>query len=437
MKKNAMILSLIFIIFTSSCGNKIKPVSADPTPVARIGDEVVTHGFLDYAMKKMSLDPENEKLAAAVLSDIITNILLAHFAEIEGIHKQVDFTSRIDRTLFEPQKKFLCEVYSPGEPCGPALFENIKKRYQIRIPVFSWDTICIRAVRRHIELGGTIPASRDLPETGRIDQKEASQIVIRSKSSSITLNELINQLSDQERSALIYADIAEKKMFLENRIIAHHINFIANDLDSGRRELLSEIALRTRQNLLADIAREKIGFQVIGTRWSGTVKYAITANESRTFYNKHRQLFMEPQWVEASHIRVSDYFRAERLRKELIKDPSSFCKRAGELSTAPDSKNCGYMGKIWRIQGEKLPLYKSMDFTLSQEGELSQPFLTPEGTEILKLLKRGMRQLAFEDQHTRDLIAEKMQPVKREERLAEIRKEMKKRFPVKSQYLLQ
>ncbi len=40
-------------------------------------------------------------------------------------------------------------------------------------------------------------------------------------------------------------------------------------------------------------------------------------------------------------------------------------------------------------------------------------------------------QLAFESAHTRDLITEKMQPLKKEERLAKVLEEMKGKYPVR------
>jgi peptidyl-prolyl cis-trans isomerase C len=111
-------------------------------------------------------------------------------------------------------------------------------------------------------------------------------------------------------------------------------------------------------------------------------KAAITDNEVREFYDKHRDNFKSGLEIKAQHILVDTEEEAEDLLKKIMKKESfselakTFSK---DKSTAVNGGDLGYFGR-----GRMVPEFENVAFSL-KVGEVSDPVKSQFGYHIIKV----------------------------------------------------
>ncbi|MCP4132460.1 MAG: hypothetical protein GY754_15920 [bacterium] len=439
--------SIVFSLFPA-CSSGDSGSIFNSEPIAKAGDEIITKGFLTYTMQKLDIKKGKGKkgkealkgVKKEVLYKVIENILIARQAEIEGLDKRAEAAEQVRKQVRAAKKEYTCECLK-FDDCDGELFKLLKKEYKLNNYAISWEKVFIKIKRTFIPFGGKIPQKKETKKgtkkeieektrKGDIHSDYASSVIISTSKERTTLLKILEALNADEYNALKTVPDDKKDAAFRSILVNEYLNDLAAKTDKKARALWQEVELRVRQNILVEAYQQYIGFESISGGRQSRVVYEVTKKEARDFYDSHKQLFEEPVWVELSHIRCADYPTAEQVRKHLLKDPAHFCDLAKKHSIAPDAKKCGYIGKVTRQKGKKLPLYKEFGFTLAREGQLSIPFQTPQGSEVLMLHKRGTKLRLFDDGHTQKLIREKMQPLKREEKLARVIRDMKKKHPI-------
>jgi hypothetical protein len=423
LKKNsaAMLISIVFF----SCGSGI----LDRTPAARVGDDIISRGFLRYTMEKLSVKG-GTPARGEIRDAIIRNSLIARKAAAVKAGDSAAFRAEYRRVMDRTVKEFLCETLKARGDCDDALYGMLAKEFSLTVPAIEWEKVFTKQERPFIPLGGRIPARAPdrpgAPERG-INSDYAAGIRISAGGTITTLADVLLQADDSAYLLMQDEAGAGRDRTLRSILAGQFLEKLKGLLGGGERALLGEVERRAGDNLLAEEYRRVIGFENITGGRSSAVVYAVSDEEALQFYRDNPRLFEEPVSVELSHIRVRDFALAEKIYRGLLSDPASFCTKAGKYSIAGDAASCGYIGTVAR--GTNLPLYREFGFTLSKEGQVSVPFRTPAGVEILKLHHRIVRLRPF-DAYTAGLAKEKLQRVKREERLERDIAEIKRKYPV-------
>lgn len=417
----------ILLTQTASCMNN----NIDMTPVAKAGDEIISRAFLSYTASKLGLKKTSKEKKTELLQKIIENIAIANRARSIGLHLGNDFSSDRDVLIFQTRLEYVCTVLKFKENCVEKLFHRVAASIALRLPNISWEKVFIKKEAEFIPYGGKIPKSHQPRKESRqtsINHAYTDTITIVSRGESLTLSRLLLSLNDDDFLKFFESTNDDYTNILQNLLLKRYISNFIVQLPDAQKALLSEIEQRAEQNLLVELYREHIGFERISGGKSSSVIYPVAENEMREFYEKNIRLFEEPEWVEISHIRLRDFDKAVKLKKNLDDNPNSFCAIAREHSIADDASQCGYIGIVKRAN--KLPLFKEFAFTMSREGEISRPFLADGFAEIVKLHKRKTRILSFNDPHVRKLVIEAIQPIKREEKLRKTIEEEKRNMHI-------
>lgn len=402
----------------------------DRSMAARVGQEIITRGFVRHAMASLAVPRGDARAERQVLESVVRNTLVACKAREEGVDAAPPVRLAARGVVGRARRDFLCASDGEGsEGCDARLFESIKKKYRLALPAIDGERLVVRVRRPFIPLGGTIPPPGSVeaaPGGLPFDMAYASSLVIGSSVVRCTLADLIIAMEPDEHDRML--DEATRGAVLRSAVVGRHLDALVSALPEGRRALLSEVERRAVDNLLVEAYRRSIGFENITGGPASSRVYPVTPDEALRFYRANPALFQEPVSVDLSHIRIRDAATADELRRDLEKDPGRFCELARRHSIAPDAASCGRIGVVSRVKG--LPLYQEFGFTLTKAGQISIPFKTPDGVEILLLNRRTVRQRSFDDPYTRKLVGERMQLLKREERYAAAIEEMKQRHPV-------
>lgn len=418
----------IMIILTVFCSSN-RP---DPAPAARVGDAVISRGFLAHVLLKMAAD-RTKQSERETLDRIVANVLVARKAEADGLAAAPGFAALAAAARTAALRDFLCEQHGITDDRDAKLYALVVKTFELSAPAVRWDAIIREERRAPVPLGGAIPRRSRTTDANRdaaLDRDAARAVVIVSRVVRSTLLDVLVGLDSDTLDGIIAGSPEERDMRLRAALTDLHLPHLAERLDGPARALLDEVLVRARENLLVETYREHIGFEKLSGGRASRITYPVSPAEAREFYDKNRAQFEEPQRIDVSHIRVRDYAEAERLHKAIVADPSSFCALAAKHSIASDARDCGRIGVIERNAAVKLPLYKEFGFTLQKPGQLSVPFVTPDGVEIVRLNSIEKRLRPFGDPYTQKLIVEQMQPLKREAKLKASIEEMKKKYPV-------
>jgi parvulin-like peptidyl-prolyl isomerase len=121
----------------------------------------------------------------------------------------------------------------------------------------------------------------------------------------------------------------------------------------------------------------------------------VTAEEVRSFYEKHAAELKVPESVTLRQILVGTLNEARDLKRRLLRDPRSFETLARTRSKGPEAEVGGYMGTFERGQ---LPReLEEAAFALAA-GRTSPPIETSLGYHVLKVDSRQPeRELSLED----------------------------------------
>ena len=407
-----------------SCGGEI----FDRAPVARIGNETVSRGFLRYTMKKINPGGKDGSAGNEIRDSIIRDALIARKAREDKLDVSEEFKRVYAALSANTVRDFICEMLKLSGTCNDTLFGIIEKEYHLRTSAIDWNAVFIADIKPFIPFGGKIP---DQPKgspggrTGEINRKYASTVTVASDHVKTTLLDMLLSADDESYEGL--RDEIRRNGVLKSMIVALHLKPLRQKLTKDQNDLLDEVNLRSAENLLTEMYRRSIGFVNISGGKASAVTYPVSGEEALRYYREHPGQFEEPVSVDLSHIRVRDFATADTVYRKLKKDPRSFCALSGSYSIAAGPA-CGRIGVVNRTGGP-LPLYQEMGFTMKEPGQISKPFITPDGVEILMLNRRVVRVRPY-DAYTRQLAVNMLQLVKRERKLNESVDEMKKKYPV-------
>ncbi len=411
----------------ASCMNK----NVDMTPVAKAGEEAISRAFLSYTSDKLGLKNATKEKKTELVHKIIENIVIANYARSIGLHRGNDFIKERNDVIFNARMEYLCALYQFNSECEDGLMRKLKSSIELQNPEIEWHNVFIKKEAEFIPYGGKIPkATRRLKESIRssLNISYTDTLAITTRHESVTLSTLLLALNDNDFFNILDSTNDERTRLFQTVLLKRYIsNFIAQ-LPKEHQLLLVEIERRAEENLLMEFYREHIGFERLSGGKASSVRYIVTDDEVRSFYEKNRGMFEEPEWVEISHIRLKDYAKAMELKKKLDEFPFAFCEIARSHSIAADAANCGYIGIVKRTKN--LPLFKEFAFTMTREDEISIPFLADGYTEIVKLHKRKTRILPLNDPHVRKLVIDAIQPIKREEKYQRTVEEWKRKISI-------
>ena len=394
-------------------------------------DDVITKGSLHYTTEKLFPKKIDSKTRREVLDRIIQNILLARRAGEMALDREAPVKKVVESNRKAVKRGFICDYLKGKGDCTDKLLGVLQGKHNLQIPEVDWTRAFREEKGTFIPFGGKIPVKskkRTINRSYEINRDYLKELRISTSDRAMDMAALLEGASEEIYSRLKDGSVDERRDSLKQLVVDQFLEEISAQLSEKQKTLLREVELRADQNLLVEKYRERIGFESITGGKGSRVKYVVSEKETRDFYDRHQELFAEPVSVELSHIRFGDYETAVRIRQELIKEPGRFSKYAQKYSLAEDARNGGYIGIVKR--GAKLPLYKEFGFTLNREGDISVPFTTPRGVEIVKLHKKVIRLRPYGDPYTKRLINEKIQPLKREELLKKEMLQMKKRIKV-------
>jgi peptidyl-prolyl cis-trans isomerase C len=130
-----------------------------------------------------------------------------------------------------------------------------------------------------------------------------------------------------------------------------------------------------------------------------------TREECRAFYDAHPDRFTSGDLVEASHILFAVTPRvpvaalraeAEKVLHDVLRDPSSFARKARELSNCPSGAQGGNLGQFGR--GEMVPEFDRAVFDTQATGVLPALVATRYGFHVVAVERRiAGRALPYED----------------------------------------
>ena len=174
-----------------------------------------------------------------------------------------------------------------------------------------------------------------------------------------------------------------KKAVLE-QIIAKNL-FLneakANFYEADSR-FIADLA-KVKDEMLANFAIEKALSAV-----------TVTTQEVREFYDEHKDEFVAPETVTASHILVEDEDKIREIAADIAAGKITFEDAAAQFSTCPSGKQGGSLGEFGR--GQMVPEFEEAAFAMSV-GEISEPVKTQFGFHLIKLeAKSEAENLTFE-----------------------------------------
>lgn len=206
----------------------------------------------------------------------------------------------------------------------------------------------------------------------------------------------------------------------------------------GRAKLIDELVM---QELLHSEAIEK-GYDkeqefltVFENMKSSLVKqYAmnklltsITVSDEyvKEYYEKHKDMYSQPEAARASHILVSTEEEANEILAE-INNGLDFAEAAQKYSSCPSKSAGGDLGEF--TKGRMVPEFEKATFEMNV-GEISEPVKTQFGYHIIKLVdKKEPKKLSFEE--VKDQVKNQCLAVKQNTMYLEKGIELKKKYAV-------
>ncbi|HEY3130858.1 MAG TPA: peptidyl-prolyl cis-trans isomerase [Acidobacteriota bacterium] len=181
--------------------------------------------------------------------------------------------------------------------------------------------------------------------------------------------------------------------------------------DEDVRESLAKMGLVAPRDKSADFLqslREELRMQKwIKSNVSSAVR--VTAEEAEEYYQRNSLEFMQPETVHVREILVKDQVSAEKLHRQLRKQPlPDFLRAARKYSQAASASDDGDLGVFQK--GELPEAFENAIFRL-RPGEISRPVKSDLGYHLFLLEERvrAHQQKFFEvkDQIFEDLLAQK------------------------------
>jgi len=150
-----------------------------------------------------------------------------------------------------------------------------------------------------------------------------------------------------------------------------YLQAIEDELD--KEENFIQQLERIKKQVLIQYAVEKLFSSIV-----------VEDEEISNYYMNHRESFVIPEKVRASHILVDSLDEANEILNQL-KDGMAFEEAARKYSSCPSKENGGDLGEFTR--GQMVQEFEDAAFSLA-EGEISEPVKTQFGYHIIKLITK-------------------------------------------------
>jgi peptidyl-prolyl cis-trans isomerase C len=153
--------------------------------------------------------------------------------------------------------------------------------------------------------------------------------------------------------------------------VVHRELLYLDAVDSGleQEEAFQRMLEQTKENLLKEFAFRNL-FDSI----------TIEDAEARAYYREHKEDFMNPVSIKASHILLKDEARAHEVHKS-IENGTTFEEAAKQHSDC-EGQDLGYFEK-----GKMVQEFEDVAFSMAV-GEVSKPVKSPFGSHIIKVYDR-------------------------------------------------
>ena len=210
--------------------------------------------------------------------------------------------------------------------------------------------------------------------------------------------------SEEGRKQLIQELVSQELFFLDA---------VKNGLDKD--ETYVQEAKRMQENILKQFAIHTLLKDI-----------KVTEEDLLEYYNKHKDMFKQPESVQASHILIEDEAKAEEVAKE-INDGLSFEEAAQKYSSCPSNANGGDLGFF--TKGRMVPEFEAVAFEM-KVGEVSAPVKTQFGYHIIKLLDKKEEAIQPFDE-VKNQLSQQLMGMKQQEAYLNKVDELKKEYEVK------
>lgn len=147
--------------------------------------------------------------------------------------------------------------------------------------------------------------------------------------------------------------------------------------------------------------------------------------ELEEYYEEHKDAFVDPAAVRASHILVDSKEKAEEIA-EKIKNGLDFAEAAKENSSCPSKEVGGDLGEFTR--GRMVPEFENAAFDM-EVGEVSEPVQTQFGYHIIKVTdKKEEAKKSFDE--VKEQVRAQVLAVKQNKAYLEKAEELKGKYEV-------
>lgn len=233
---------------------------------------------------------------------------------------------------------------------------------------------------------------------GCSDKAASGEVVATVEGEKITKDDLYDFLVTSGGQEALGALIDEKVVALEAK--KEKIKIDQKDIDkefdlyvenAGGEEALKNAM--EQQGITKDDLKENI-VQYLSIREMVGPRIEITDEEIETTFKEKKEMFDQPEQVEASHILVEDEEKIKEVAKKL-KDGGDFAELAKEYSTDGSAASGGELGFFGR--GQMVPEFEEKAFSM-KVGDISDPVKTENGYHLIHVTdKKEEKEAVLED----------------------------------------
>jgi len=300
-----------------------------------------------------------------------------------------------------------------GEP-KQALAAYYRSESHAEVPELKSDIN--RRVQECLEMAGRFAALRyELEDRVGVEKTATGETVLAEIGAhKITKADLDRRIEEQiERQLVLMAPSLTE----EDRNARKDIMLKRLSSEPVRRQALNQLILeeilyrKAREDKLTEdpavraslrgAERSILAQQVLEREFSEQIK--ILPGDLKTYYEAHRQDFMEPEQALISHIQVEDQESAQKALDSL-REGADFAELAGRLSQDQQTKAKGGDIEAWVQRGAPIPgievdAASAQAIFLAEPGRfLDEPLKSDQGFHLIKVReKRPRRQKGFEE----------------------------------------
>lgn len=228
----------------------------------------------------------------------------------------------------------------------------------------------------------------------------------------LDVNRFLSELNPQ--IAMQFSTPEGKKQLVEELINQEliYLDAIDNKLDESP-EFLKELEIM-KQGLLKQYTIQQILKDV-----------KVDEDEVKDYYEAHKEMFVKPESVKASHILVGTKEEANEL-KEKIEGGLEFAEAAMENSNCPSSAQGGNLGEF--TKGQMVPEFEEAAFSL-EVGTVSEPVETAHGFHLILVEEKNEESLSSLEE-VKPQLKQQLLGMKQQEKYESVSNNLKEKYKV-------